>query len=72
MSDELTITQVRTIIGWSYPTAFEFARDNGRQDRNGKWFVPFDLVAAEVQRRVIEAQKMQERLVAQSGNGRAP
>jgi len=66
---ELTISQVQKVIGWSYPTAFQFAQEYGRKDDDGKWLVPFDRVAAEVQQRMIAAQKMQDRLVAVSGNG---
>lgn len=66
---ELTITQTQKVIGWSYPTALQFAKQYGRQGGDGKWLIPFAAVAAEVQSRVIDAQKMQDRLVAVSGNG---
>jgi hypothetical protein len=63
---ELTIAQTQKVIGWSYPTALEFAKANGHMGDNGRWLIPFDAVASEVQRRVIGTQKMQERLVAVS------
>ena len=65
--NELTIAQVREIVGWSYPTALDFAKRTGAMI-DGKWYVPFDIVAAEVQKRVVVAQKMQGRLIA-SSNG---
>lgn len=59
---ELTITEMRHVTGWSYPTAFNFARKHGRQ-RAGVWFIPFEVVSAEVQKEVITAQRKQARLV---------
>jgi hypothetical protein len=54
---------MREITGWSYPTAFKFARNNGRLE-DGRWLIPYDTVAAVVQKRVVEAAKMQNRLVS--------
>ena len=65
---ELTIEQIQNILGWSYPTALEFAKKNG-EIRERKWYVPFNDVAAEVQNRVVTAQRMQSKLV-QAGNGK--
>ena len=66
---ELTITQVRHIVGWSWPTAYKFAKVHGYQDNaNGVWYIPFADVAAIVQGKVVEAQRMQNRLV-EVGNG---
>ena len=59
----LTINQVKKIIGWSYPTALDFAKKHGTMV-DGKWMIPFDDVSAEVQKRVVTAQKMQRDLVA--------
>jgi hypothetical protein len=61
--NELTITKLRKITGWSYPTAFKFAREHGRFE-DGLWLVPYNDVAAIVQKRVVEAAQMQNRLVA--------
>ena len=66
-NNEFTIQQTRDIVGWSYPTAFVFARKHGRKI-NGKWYVPFDDVAGIVQSELVKAQRMQNRLV-QLGNG---
>ena len=66
--NDLTISQTQKILGWSYPTALQFAKEHGRQDGSGKWFIPFDVVAGEVQKRTVEAQRMQARLVASNGD----
>jgi len=66
--NELTISQTQEILGWSYPTALQFAKLNGRQEDSGKWMIPFSAVAGEVQKRTVEAQRMQARLVASNGD----
>ena len=45
--DELTITQLQRIMKWSYPTALKFAALNGEM-REGKWYVPRDVLVNEV------------------------
>ena len=65
---KLTISQTQKILDWSYPTALRFAKEHGQQDDSGKWFIPFNVVAGEVQKRTVEAQRMQARLVASNGD----
>ena len=38
--NELTIQDTKKILGWSYPTALKFAKQNGRQDETGRWLIP--------------------------------
>ena len=67
--NDLTISQTQKIIGWSYPTALQFAKKHGqRSSLDSKWMIPFDVVAAEVQKRTVEAQRMQARLIAANGD----
>jgi hypothetical protein len=70
--DTLTISQLQYVVGWSYPTALQFAKENGRQSDSGKWLVPYDAVAAEVSQRVIDSRKMEERLISATDNGNTP
>ena len=64
MSD-LTIKQTQFVLGWSYPTAFGFAKRTGMRIE-GKWFIPYTVVAGKVQERVVEASKAQARLLTVS------
>ena len=66
--NDLTISQTQDILDWSYPTALQFAKKHGQQDASGKWFIPFATVAGEVQKRTVEAQRAQARLVASNGD----
>ena len=66
--NDLTISQTQDILDWSYPTALRFAKEHGQQIDSGKWMIPFTAVAGEVQKRTIEAQRAQARLVASNGD----
>jgi hypothetical protein len=65
---ELTIEQIKDVLGWSYPTALKFAQRHGRQDGGGKWLVPYGIVADEVNEQLADAQRTVDRL-AQVANG---
>ena len=60
--NELTIGQMQVVVGWSYPTALNFAKAHGHMI-NGKWYIPFNAVSAIVQEANVDAQRMQNRLV---------
>ena len=45
--NELSIAQIRMILGWSFPTALAWASKNGRMDGR-KWMVPASIVYAEL------------------------
>ncbi len=64
MSD-LTIKQTQFILDWSYPTALNFANEHGIQVE-GKWYIPYTVVAGKVQECVINASKTQARLLSVS------
>ena len=59
---DVGITELRTIVGWTYPTALKFAKENGTQNDAGKWAIPFNKVAGLVQGQVAHALRMQSRL----------
>ena len=63
--DELTIKQTEYVLGWSYPTAFKFAKQQGHYD-GIRWYIPYTAVAGKVQEKVVAASKMQARLMTVS------
>ena len=56
----LTINDVETILGISYPTALALAKDTGTMNR-GKWYIPADVVAARIDEERKRVDKMSER-----------
>ena len=61
--NELTINQMIYVLGWSYPTALKFAKQTGRQEA-GRWMIPYTNIAGKVNEQVVEANKMQARLIS--------
>jgi len=71
---QLTIKQTRAVLGWSYPTALEFARTNGEQVTSElwprpRWFIPYSVINAEVTKREITAADMRATLDELAKNG---
>jgi hypothetical protein len=69
MEKELSVKQIQNILKWSYPTALNFAQENGHRVESEfwplpRWFVPFDVVAREVAKRENEVEAMKLRLAA--------
>jgi hypothetical protein len=67
---ELTIEQLQDVLGWAYPKALRYAQEHGRRkmrDSRKKWLVPYELVEAQVNERVLDACR--SRVVLQSYNG---
>lgn len=58
---QLTIEQVRTVLGISYPTALSFANEHGKMV-DGRWLIPASAVQEVVDAYIAKAQKMQMRL----------
>ena len=69
MRENLSIKQIRKIMGWSYPTAFKFARANGEMVE-GKWYVPAPAVKEIVDNTLGAAAHMQERYEVEVSNVR--
>lgn len=44
----LAIKDIEYILGWSYPTALAYAKENGTKDEDGRWMVPASLVYFQV------------------------
>ena len=65
--NELTIPQTQEILGWSWPTAYKYAQKHGRKV-DGQWYLPYDFVASEVQKELVQAQRKLNKLV-QVSNG---
>jgi len=68
MSNQLTISQVKEIMGWSYPTALNYAKAVGTIDRtippSGLWTVPADCVKAVIDEDMAAVAARLERLQA--------
>jgi len=61
----LTINQVQKILGWSYPTALQFAQENGELQNGGRlWCVPVDSVVKVIEEREADARNMRSNLTA--------
>ena len=60
--DALTITQMRKVLGMSYPTAFKIANREGEQ-RGGVWYVPAQYVITRVNDVRARAEKMEGVLI---------
>jgi hypothetical protein len=58
--NELSIEQIQKVLGWSYPTALDWAKENGRMDGR-KWMVSADTVYEKIYLRhqeVAESENM--------------
>ena len=70
MMNEIPIKKLQEVTGWSYPTALKFAQEHGtlreREHAKSVWYIPYAAVEAVVNKRVIEAQQMQLRMMALS------
>lgn len=73
---ELTIDQVKQILGITYPTAHRIAREAGRFDEthppNGIWYIPSDSVYDIIRQELKEARLKESRfdsMIAQLKNG---
>jgi hypothetical protein len=40
----ITINQLQHITGWSYPTAFKYAKLHGKKNSEGVWVIPSGIV----------------------------
>ncbi len=60
----LTIKQIKSILDISYPTALIIANESGEMI-NGRWFVPVEVVAREIDKRSLAVEKMKQRLELQ-------
>ena len=71
---ELSINQVQTILGITYPTAHKMARELGRFDEsvppNGKWFIPSDAVYNMIFKEIQDAQSKEYRFDAAINSGK--
>ena len=61
----LTITQVQSILGWSYPTALQFAQEQGELQNGGRlWVVPVDSVVEVIEEKEAQTRNMRSALTA--------
>lgn len=56
----LTINDVETVLGISYPTALALAKSTGEMV-SGKWFIPADVIEARIAEERQRVEKMEER-----------
>ena len=67
---EITVEEVKTILGCTYATALKIAQEHGEMrdvgrgtdKHQGKWYVPVSVIEARVQSIVTNAHNIQDRL----------
>ena len=65
--DKLSISQIQQVTDWTWKTAKSFAVKNGELVDTGygrgKWYVPYEALAGDINRRLSHIQAQQNRLI---------